>query len=335
VNALEVTGLSVSYGSKGSPLPAVRDVSLAVPAGRTLGLVGESGSGKSTLAKAIVGLERPERGTVSVHGRPVGHDRAGLRHLRRSVQLVFQDPNASLNPRLTVRSALLEAASLLPEDERMAVDELLELVSLSHQVADRFPHQLSGGQRQRVAIARVLAVRPSVLIADEITASLDVSVQANVLNLLGELQRNLSFACLFISHSLAVVRHVSDDVAVMYLGRVVEYGTAEQVFSRPAHPYTRALLDAVPRRRRRDTRPARLSGDIPDPREAGTGCVFHGRCPVGPAHLDGRTTCTTEPPVLLEVGAGPHRAACHYPLTGSPRPEDRPAPPGPASTMKE
>jgi peptide/nickel transport system ATP-binding protein len=248
VNALEVSGLTVSYGSGRSAHIAVSDVSLTVPTGSTLGLVGESGSGKSTVAKAIVGLVRPVTGHVSVHGRRIGRDRDSLRHLRRSVQLVFQDPNSSLNPRSTVRSALREAAALLPPGERMDVEELLDLVSLPRQLIDRFPHQLSGGQRQRVAIARALAVRPSVLVADEITASLDVSVQANILNLLGDLRRGLGISCLFISHNLAVVKHISDEVAVMYLGQVVERGPAAQIYAAPDHAYTKALLDAVPRR---------------------------------------------------------------------------------------
>jgi peptide/nickel transport system ATP-binding protein len=254
MNALEVAGMTVRYGSGRAATDAVSDVSLSVPPGTTLGLVGESGSGKSTLAKAIIGLVQPSRGDITVHGTRVGHDRDGLRRLRRSVQLVFQDPNSSLNPRSTVRATLREAATLLPAAERASVEELLDLVSLPRVAADRYPHQLSGGQRQRVAVARALAVRPSVLIADEITASLDVSVQATILNLLVSLRRDLGIACLFISHDLAVVRHISDEVAVMYQGRIVERGPAERIYAVPEHPYTKTLLEAVPRRWKRNTR---------------------------------------------------------------------------------
>ena len=247
MSALEVRDLSVGYRRGRATVPAVTGVSMSVSEGRTLGLVGESGSGKSTVAKAIVGLVRRSHGEVLVGDQVIDQRREQQRLLRRSVQMVFQDPNSSLNPRLTVRSTLAEAAGLLPRDRRMGVEELIDLVSLPTHLVDRFPHQLSGGQKQRVAIARALAVRPAVLLADEITASLDVSVQASVLALLADLQARLGLSCLFISHNLAVVRHIADDVAVMYRGRLVEMGSSESIFNAPRESYTRELLAAIPR----------------------------------------------------------------------------------------
>jgi peptide/nickel transport system ATP-binding protein len=247
MTALTVDGLSVSYGSGRAAADVVSAVSFDLAKGTTLGLVGESGSGKSTVAKAIVGLVPVREGTISLHGSAVTRSRGDRKRLVREVQMVFQDPNSTLNPRLTVATALTEAANLLPPGERYDVENLMALVELPAFLRDRFPHQLSGGQRQRVAIARALAVRPSVLIADEVTASLDVSVQASVLNLLMGLREQLGISCLFISHNIAVVRHVSDEIAVMHDSKLVEKGASELVLAHPRAPYTKTLLAAVPR----------------------------------------------------------------------------------------
>ncbi|GAA4750232.1 hypothetical protein GCM10023350_39240 [Nocardioides endophyticus] len=247
MTALEVRDLSVVYRTGRAEMHAVSGVNLSIGAGRTVGLVGESGSGKSTVAKAIVGLVRPTEGTVLVDGHQIDRSRERLRLLRRRVQMIFQDPNSSLNPRLTVRSTLAEAAALLPRQQRFEVDELIDLVSLPPHLSERFPHELSGGQKQRVAIARALAVRPAVLVADEITASLDVSAQASVLRLLADLQHRLQLSCLFITHDLAVVKHVAHDIVVMRFGEVVERGQALDIVAEPSHEYTKALIAAVPR----------------------------------------------------------------------------------------
>lgn len=258
--ALEIRDLSVSYRLGKRMVPAVSGIDLTILRGTTLGLVGESGSGKSTVAKAVVQLVRPASGEILVEGKSIDRTRERQLLLRRRVQMVFQDPNSSLNPRSTVRATLLEAAGLLPNGQRMSIDELVDLVSLPSHLIDRFPHELSGGQKQRVAIARALAVRPSVLIADEITASLDVSVQASVLSLLADLQERLNLSCLFISHNLAVVRHVASDVAVMNRGEIVERGASEHILISPSHGYTRSLLAAIPRPFRNVARPAQDSG---------------------------------------------------------------------------
>jgi peptide/nickel transport system ATP-binding protein len=319
MNALEIKGLTVQFPTKSGTVTAVSDLDLAIPAGKTLGLVGESGSGKSTVAKAIMRLVRPQAGEISVVGEQLGPNAKGTAQLRRVAQLVFQDPNSSLNPRQTVKSVLTEASMRLPAQQRRAPGELLDLVALPSGLMDRFPHQLSGGQKQRVALARALAIRPSILLADEITSALDVSVQATVLNLLSELQQTLELTYLFISHNLAVVRHLSDFVSVMYLGRIVEHGTAEQVFTAPAHPYTRALLDAAPSRHaaRRLNR-ERLEGEVPDPRFPPSGCVFHTRCPIGPLHHADRDVCRHTCPAQRPIGSSEHEAACHFPLDGAP-----------------
>ena len=247
---LEIDRLSVVYGRRP---PTVSGVTLRLERGRIVGLVGESGSGKSTLARALVGLARIAEGTVALDGEAVAYlGGAELRALRGRVQMVFQDPYLSLNARLTVAETLahaLRAHSRKPKGAHAAaIRDLLDDVRLHPRLADRYPHQLSGGQRQRVALARALAAEPDVIVADEITSALDVSVQAGILRLLDRLRRERDLACLFISHDLAVVRALSDTVAVMYRGEIVEQGPTAELFARPGHPYTRALLDAVPRR---------------------------------------------------------------------------------------
>jgi peptide/nickel transport system ATP-binding protein len=326
--ALDVHGLTVRFRTPGGWLTAVDDVSLVVPRGGTLGLVGESGCGKSTVARAVVGLARATAGRVHLNGRSLELDRSGIAAIRREVQLVFQNPYGSLNPRSTVRQMLSEAAATVDDEaDRYSPGELLDLVSLRQRFADCFPHQLSGGERQRVAIARALAVRPSVLIADEITSALDVSVQASILNLLRELQETIGISYLLISHNLGVVSYLSNRITVMYLGRVVEEGPARQVLRSPAHPYTRALLDSAPTHlSRRESRPPALEGELPDPRHPPRGCVFHTRCPIGPLSNPGREQCLDSAPPLHTLAADrrDQRARCFFPLevpvTASPSP---------------
>jgi len=292
---------------------AVDGVSLTVRRGETLGLVGESGCGKSTLGNALLRLVRPTGGRVVFDGVDVtAADRRALRALRRRMAMVFQDPHASLDPRRSVGDAVAEPLEIhgLHGDgagRRRRVGELLELVGLDSGRADRYPHEFSGGQRQRVGIARALAAEPAFLVCDEPVASLDVSVQAQILGLLRQLQRELDLTCLFIAHDLAAVRHVSDRIAVMYLGRVIEVGGAEELTEAPAHPYTRALLSAVPvpdpaRERARER--VLLEGDVPSPVSPPSGCRFRTRCP------DAFDPCPDVDPALQPVGDA-HVAACH------------------------
>jgi len=317
VNVLEVSGLSVRYGSGARALTAVVDVDLAIPKGGTLGLVGESGCGKSTVARALVGLAPVVAGRVLLDGSDCSSQAArSAPRYRRRVQMVFQDPFSSLNPRMSVGELLDEAlltrgGEVRSRSVRAAERRrLVELVGLPANSAERYPHQLSGGQRQRVAIARALAVGPEVVILDEVTSALDVSVQATVLNLLHDLQRDLGLSYLFISHDLSVVRLMSDRVAVMYLGRVVEQAPVERFFAEPAHPYSAALMSSIPSLRG-ERRLAPLAGDLPDPRHPPTGCRFHTRCPVGPRSRPERTVCVERVPSLQPEGF-PHQAACHF-----------------------
>ncbi|HZV72282.1 MAG TPA: ABC transporter ATP-binding protein [Conexibacter sp.] len=309
---LRIEGLEVVYGHGHDALRAVRGVDLRLDAGRTLAVIGESGSGKSTIARVLVGLARAAAGRVLLDGEDVTNAAgARLRAVRRSVQLVWQDPYASLNPRRTVGAAIGEAAAVYDERDRRPED-LLELVGLAPRIAARYPHELSGGQRQRVAIARALASRPRLLILDEVTSALDVSVQATILNLLRELQQREQLAFLLISHDLAVARYMSEHLAVMYLGEVVESGTTAELMAAPRHPYTRALLDAVPDLRAAAAQRRPLGGDIPDPAHPPPGCAFHLRCPIGVRVFAERTRCRTELPELAELDQRGHCLRCHY-----------------------
>jgi peptide/nickel transport system ATP-binding protein/oligopeptide transport system ATP-binding protein len=311
---------------------AVEDVSLTLRRGRTLGLVGESGSGKSTLARMLVGVERPTSGHVLVEGVDVSTmSRADRRRLRRRVQMVFQDPYTSLNPRMSVGEIVGESYRIHPDavppgGRERAVKDLLDLVGLDPNNINRYPHQFSGGQRQRIGIARALAVKPEVLVCDEPVSALDVSVQGQVINLLEDLQDELGLAYLFIAHDLAVVRHIADEVAVMYLGGIVEQGAAADVYDAPGHPYTRALMSAVPvpdPAARLASPEIVLEGDLPSPADPPAGCRFHTRCWLaarlaasGEATEDGvPLRCATERPALddaaVATGAG-HRTACHF-----------------------
>jgi oligopeptide transport system ATP-binding protein len=293
---------------------AVDGVSFAVDRGQTLGLVGESGCGKSTTATLLVRLDEPTSGRILLDGEDItGASGARLRAVRRRIQLVFQDPYSALNPRLTVERTLAEVLQVHrigrnDTARRARIDELLSLVGLAGTATRRYPHQLSGGQRQRVGIARALAVSPEVLVLDEPVSALDVSVRAEVMNLLTRLQEELDLTYVFISHDLGMVRHISDRIAVMYLGQVVELGSWKDVSDRPSHPYTRSLQDAVPvpdpdAEAQREVPVA--AGDIPDAARPPAGCRFHPRC----AYAD--DICGREEPVLREVTPG-RFAACHF-----------------------
>lgn len=284
---------------------AVDGVSLDIRAGRTLALVGESGCGKTTVGKAILRLIEPTGGAVSLDGQDVGSlSRDALRSLRARMQMVFQDPYGSLNPRMRIGEIIGEGmAALRRGTDGDELVKLLEQVGLRADMADRYPHEFSGGQRQRIAIARALAVRPSLIVCDEPTSALDVSVQAQILNLLGRLQRELGLAYLFITHNIAVVEHLAHDVAVMYLGRIVETGLVEQVLTAPRHPYTQALLSAVPRADPAATSlPQKLAGDLPSPANPPSGCHFHPRCPVA------ERRCSEQAPTLSAMADGRHVA---------------------------
>ena len=294
---------------------AVDDVSFAVREGETLGLVGESGCGKSTLGRTIVRLLQPTEGQIIFQGRDISKLKArGLRPLRREMQMVFQDPYASLNPRKRVGTIVSDPMRIhnigSRAEQKKRVGEILETVGLSPEHYNRFPHEFSGGQRQRIGIARSLALRPKLIVADEPVSALDVSIQSQMLNLLDDLQKELALTYIFIAHDLGVVRHVSDRIAVMYLGKIVELSPAEELYTRPIMPYTEALLSAVPipdpdlaEKRERIV----LEGDVPSPIHPPSGCRFHPRCRYA------TDVCKQLEPPLVDYGSG-HLAACHHPL---------------------
>jgi oligopeptide/dipeptide ABC transporter ATP-binding protein len=299
---LRVDNLFVHFTTGAGVVQAVSNVSFELFRGETLAVVGESGCGKSSLIRAIMGIEAILDGDVYFDGRPMPRDGAARRALSRDIQMIFQDPEASLNPRMTVGRAITEPLKLhqklTARERRLALDELLMQVGLDPTLADRYPHELSGGQRQRVNIARALAVRPRVLILDEAVSALDVSIQAQILNLLQELQREFGLSYLFITHDLGVVRHLADRVSVMYLGEIVEEAPTEVLFTNPRHPYSQALLSAVPRLDPRAPRiKLKLKGDLPSALRPPTGCRFHTRCP------EAFDRCPREAPAEVTLGA--------------------------------
>ena len=308
------TGASKMLQRPTDLVQAVDDVSLKVVRGTTLAIVGESGCGKSTLARLLARLIEPTSGTVLLDGADVtGASPKELLKLRRDIQIVFQDPYACLNPRHSIGQSIGTPIriqkTMSRADEKNRVQELMELVGLNIEHYNRFPHEFSGGQRQRAGIARALALQPKVIIADEPVSALDVSIQAQILNLLEKLQADLNLSYVFIAHDLSVVRHIADEVAVMYLGKIVEIGTPEAVYGAPSHPYTQALMSAVPvpnpqaaSRRKRII----LTGDVPSPVNPPSGCRFRTRCP----KVQG--ICSSQEPMLIDRGQG-HRVACHFP----------------------
>jgi len=297
--------------NKREKVQAVSDVSFTLARGETLGIVGETGSGKSTLVRALLGVTKPSGGRVLLDGQDLGTLRgARLRAARRSTQMIFQDAMSSLDSRWTIAQSLDEPLRLdtaLSRAQRAGrVDELLELVGLDPRVhGPRYPRQLSGGQAQRVAIARAIALSPRLLVCDEPVSALDVSVQAQIINLLERIKKELGLSYIFVSHDLSVVKHISDRVGVMYLGKFCEIGEAEDVFRAPQHPYTRILLDAVPGRRAEST--LRMHGELPSPSNPPSGCRFRTRCPLA------QEICAAEAPAAVGASAG-HAAACHFPL---------------------
>ena len=310
--------LSGIFQTESGRVRAVDDISFEIKKGETFGLVGESGCGKSTTGRAVIRLRNPTEGIVRFGGQDLmSLKRDELRKMRRRMQIIFQDPYSSLNPRMTVGSIIgepLETHGLSKGAARMdRVRELLELVGLNPSYTNRYPHEFSGGQRQRIGVARALAVEPEFIVCDEPISALDVSIQAQVLNLLVELREQFGLTYLFIAHDLSVVRHISDRVGVMYLGKLVELGTPDSIYEAPAHPYTRALLSAVPipdpkaeRRRKRVI----LTGDVPSPANPPSGCRFHTRCWLY-ERLGRPEQCRTEDPELRTVAVD-HQAACHF-----------------------
>ena len=313
---LEVEGLATHYAGRGGTVRAVDGVSFALAPGEVLGIVGESGCGKSTLGRTILRLLAPTAGTIRFMGEDITRlDRRAMARHRRAMQVVFQDPFGSLNPRHRVAEIVGEPLAVHRVGDRASraarVAELIDLVGLPPDARERYPHEFSGGQRQRIAIARALALEPRLLVADEPVSALDMSIQSQIINLLAGLRTRLGLSMLFISHDLSVIRHVSDRIAVMYLGRIVEIGPAAEIFARPAHPYTQALLSAVPhtdpsRRRARIL----LSGEMPDPADPPGGCAFHARC----RHAEPR--CAAARPALVARridDALAREVACHLP----------------------
>ena len=317
---LEVTNLKKHFqvggglfrNRQGRTLKAVDGVSFDIRRGETFGLVGESGCGKTTLGQTIVRLYEPTSGRISFDGVEIATlTQDQLRPLRRGMQMIFQDPASSLDPRMTVGSIIGEPLDVFKagsrDEQKKRVEDLLQVVGLNAYFVNRYPHEFSGGQRQRIGVARALALNPKLIVCDEAVSALDVSIQAQVVNLLKDLQAQFGLTYLFVAHNLAVVAHISDRIGVMYLGKMVELGTTSDIYDHPLHPYTKALLSAIPvpqvgqRRRERII----LTGDVPSPINPPSGCPFHPRCPIAAAR------CSTDVPVFEQKASG-HWAACHF-----------------------
>ena len=322
---LKVENLKVHFPVKGGVMmrarafnKAVDGVSIEILPGETLGLVGESGCGKSTLGKAVVRLLSPTEGSIVFDGQDISHlSRSAMKPIRREIQMIFQDPGESLNSRHTVGNLIREAFDIHNigdaawRDKRVL--ELLNQVGLPASAAERYPFEFSGGQRQRIGIARAIALEPKLIICDEPVSALDVSIQSQILNLLLDLQRDMQLSYLFIAHDLAVVKHISDRIAIMYLGQLMEIGGADEIYAHPKHPYTRALIAAIPEPdpSRRNRAKEVLQGDVPSPINPPSGCVFHTRCP------QAAEQCKIDKPVLRDIIATdktPHQVACHFDL---------------------
>jgi oligopeptide/dipeptide ABC transporter ATP-binding protein len=305
---LALDDVSVHFPVRGQIVRAVQHVSLAIAAGETLALVGESGSGKSTLGYTVAGLQAPTEGALRFEG--VALTKASWKQARAKIQIVFQDPFGALDPRMPVSSIIAEPLLIqrigTEATRRERAAELVERVGLPRDALNRYPHEFSGGQRQRIAIARALSPQPRLIVADEPLSALDVSIQSQILNLMKEVQEQERLSYLFISHDLAVVNHLVDRVAVLYLGRLVEIGPRDAVFDRPSHPYTQALLDAVPRIGRRRRHARIIQGEMPSPLDPPSGCVFHTRCPLA------QDVCVAVIPQLEPAGEAGHLAACHF-----------------------
>ncbi len=306
---LGLDDVSVHFAVRGQTVRAVQHVSLAIAEGETLALVGESGSGKSTLGYTVAGLQAPTEGALRFEGAVL--TKATWKQARAKIQIVFQDPFGALDPRMPVSAIIAEPLRIqrigTDATRRARAAELVERVGLPRDALNRYPHEFSGGQRQRIAIARALSPQPRLIVADEPLSALDVSIQSQILNLMKEVQEQERLSYLFISHDLAVVNHLVDRVAVLYLGRLVEIGPREALFARPSHPYTQALLDAVPRIGRHRARHARIiKGEMPSPLNPPSGCVFHTRCPKA------QDVCMQVVPQLEPAGALGHSAACHF-----------------------
>ncbi|BBH66103.1 ABC transporter ATP-binding protein [Actinoplanes sp. OR16] len=305
----------IVFKTKVGAVRAVDGVDIQLRRGETLGVVGESGCGKSTLAKLLVGLEKPTSGSIMVRGQDMVRLKGGdLRRARRNIQMVLQDPYTSLNPRMTVGDIIGEPFEIHPEvvpkkGRQRAVQDLLDTVGLNPDHINRYPHQFSGGQRQRIGIARALALKPEIIVCDEPVSALDVSIQAQVINLLERLQDEFGLSYIFIAHDLSVVRHISDRVAVMYLGRIVEHGYDREIYEQPTHPYTQALLSAVPvpdPRLRGQRDQIVLEGDVPSPANPPSGCRFRTRC------WKAQDVCAQQDPMLQIRDRSPHPSACHF-----------------------
>ncbi|WGL61371.1 dipeptide ABC transporter ATP-binding protein [Pigmentibacter sp. JX0631] len=303
------------FGKEIAKVHAVDDVSFSLGKGKTLGLVGESGCGKSTLGRAILRLIEPTSGTIIFNGKDITQlSQKELRHLRKEFQIVFQDPFASLNPRMSIREILSEPFEIhklyTNKNEReLKIISLLKEVGLNPEFIDRYPHEFSGGQRQRIGIARAISLNPKIIICDEPVSALDVSIQSQILNLMMDLRDKYHLSYIFIAHDLSVIEHISDDVAVMYLGKIVEYTSSDNLYSKPLHPYTKALISSIPKhdiveKRKRQV----IQGDIPSPINPPSGCRFHTRCPFA------KEICSQKIPELKNMGTenSPHFVSCHF-----------------------